>query len=83
MTRVRIDVLLRDEIRDPQGAAVRDGLERLGVAAERVRVGKHLVVDLGDDAPEGDALAEAVERACSRLLANPVIERWEWRVEEG
>lgn len=79
MTRVVIDVLLRDEILDPQGQAVERALPSLGFAGvSHVRIGKHIEIEI--DGLEGAALADAVEGMASQLLANPVLEQFRWRV---
>jgi len=76
--RVHIDVMLKDEILDPQGQAVERALPSLGFeGVGEVRIGKHVVVDLDDR----DDLDAVVERMADRLLANPVIETFSWRVE--
>ncbi|MDP9405234.1 MAG: phosphoribosylformylglycinamidine synthase subunit PurS [Actinomycetota bacterium] len=78
VARVHIDVMLKDEILDPQGQAIERALPSLGFTGVReVRVGKHIVVDLDD----GDDLDRRVEAMADRLLANPVIERFSYRVE--
>jgi len=65
-------VTLKREVLDPQGEAVRKGLEALGVAGVReVRVGKLVEVELDESA--GDP-QEALRIAVERLLVNPVIE---------
>ncbi len=81
MPRVHIDVMLKDEILDPQGQAVERALPRLGFEGVRgVRVGKHVVIDLDE---EGEELDARIAEMPSRLLANPVIEQATWRVEAG
>jgi phosphoribosylformylglycinamidine synthase subunit PurS len=78
---VHIDVMLRDEILDPQGQAVERALPELGfTGVAGVRIGKHVEVTLDEGDPV--QLAEQVEAMASRLLVNPVIERFTWRVEE-
>ena len=78
MTRVHIDVMLKDEILDPQGQAIERALPSLGFEGVRgVRVGKHVVLDVDD---RGD-LEEQVADMADKLLANPVIERFTVRVE--
>ncbi len=43
--RARIDVMLKPLVNDPQGLAVRDGLQTLGFeGVATVRVGKHIEV---------------------------------------
>jgi len=79
--RVAIDVMLREEILDPQGQAVERALPGLGFpGVSGVRIGKHIVVELpaGIDATQ---LAAQVEALAAKLLANPVLERFTWRVE--
>jgi phosphoribosylformylglycinamidine synthase subunit PurS len=75
---VHIDVMLKDEILDPQGQAIERALPALGFdGVSDVRVGKHIALDL----PDGADVAEQVARMAERLLTNPVIETYTWRVE--
>ena len=79
---MRASVLVRPKagIRDPQGDAVRQSLRKLGFDVWSARVGR--VVDLDVDANDaGDARAQ-IERMCDELLANPLIESFEIRLEE-
>jgi phosphoribosylformylglycinamidine synthase len=79
VVRVHIDVMLRDEILDPQGQAVERALPSLGFTGVRdVRIGKHIVLDVDGDGAE---LGATVEALAGKLLANPVLERFTWRVE--
>ncbi len=78
MPRVHIDVMLKDEILDPQGQAIERALPQLGFAGVRsVRVGKHFELDV-DDAAD---LEERVREMADKLLANSVIERFAYHVE--
>jgi phosphoribosylformylglycinamidine synthase subunit PurS len=80
MPRVHIDVMLKDEILDPQGQAIERSLPAMGFEGVRdVRVGKHIVLDID----EADGWREQVDRLCDKLLANPVIERFSWRVDDS
>jgi phosphoribosylformylglycinamidine synthase len=77
VARVSIDVMLKDEILDPQGQAIERALPELGFAGVAdVRVGKHIELEL----PDGDDLEERVEAMASDLLANPVIESYTYRL---
>lgn len=77
MPRVSIDVMLKDEILDPEGQAIERALPELGFAgAADVRVGKHIELEL----PDGDDLEERIEAMAADLLANPVIESYTYRV---
>lgn len=78
MPHVHIDVMLKDEILDPQGQAVQRALPTLGYdGIDGVRVGKHIELDVRDDAD----LAGMIDGLAGRLLANPVIEQFTWRVD--
>jgi phosphoribosylformylglycinamidine synthase subunit PurS len=79
VARVVVDVMLKPEILDPQGQAVAGALPRLGVSGvSSVRIGKRIEIEFAGDAD----LARAQEIA-DRLLANPVIEDFTLRVEDG
>jgi phosphoribosylformylglycinamidine synthase len=69
----------KEGILDPQGEAVRGSLQKLGFAVDSVRVGRVIDVELVAD-DEAEAHAQ-VERMCSELLANPLIESFQIRVE--
>ena len=62
----------RDGILDPQGEAVRGSLRKLGFDVGSVRVGR--VIDVELEAADPAFAREQVERMCSELLANPLIE---------
>jgi phosphoribosylformylglycinamidine synthase PurS subunit len=80
---VRATVLVRPKegILDPQGDAVRGSLDHLGFAVREARVGR--LIDLEVDAASVEEARAAVEQMCERLLANPLIERFEVHVEEA
>lgn len=79
---VRIDVILRPLVNDPQGLAVRDGLHALGFAdVATVRVGKRIEVRVA--AADAAAAEQAVRAMCEQLLANPVIEQFSLAVTEA
>jgi len=77
----KIYVTLKQVILDPQGKAVKNSLRALGYdQVQDVRVGKYLVLTL-----ETDDRAQAereVREMCDRLLANPVIEDYEYELRE-
>ena len=62
----------KDGMLDPQGDAVRGSLRKLGFEVGSVRVGR--VIDVELDAADPTLAREQVERMCSELLANPLIE---------
>lgn len=73
--KVRVHVMLKDGVLDPQGEAVRHALGTLGFGGvSGVRQGKVIELDL---AGSDKAAAEAEVRAmCEKLLANTVIEKF-------
>ena len=73
MGRIVVDVMLKPEILDPQGQAVRGALPRLGLNQfTDVRQGKRFVLSVDGEVTEAH-LASARE-AAETLLSNPVIE---------
>ena len=76
-----IRVFPKSEVRDPQGEAVRSALRSLGLAVSDVRTGKEIVVTF--DAEDEPTALEAVSRMGRELLANPVIEQYEFSLNKG
>jgi phosphoribosylformylglycinamidine synthase PurS subunit len=80
VARVVVDVMLKPEILDPQGQAVVAALARLGFdSITAVRQGKRFEVEV--DGELTDARLDEVRQAAGTLLANPVIEDFDVRVE--
>ena len=77
-----IDIMPLKELLDPQGKAVNSGLKKLDIqSVEDVRVGKHITLRFNDAANKEEA-EEKTELACKKLLANPVIESYQYEVKE-
>jgi phosphoribosylformylglycinamidine synthase len=79
---VKAVVLIRpkDGILDPQGEAVRQSLRKLGFDVSTARVGRVVDIELGDVDGNAAKATGAVERMCTELLANPLIESYEIRI---
>lgn len=76
--KIRALVTLKPSVLDPQGEAIRRALAsdaEAGAAFASVRQGK--LFDLDIDAESREAAEAAARRACERLLANEVMERFE------
>jgi phosphoribosylformylglycinamidine synthase len=71
----------KDGILDPQGDAVRHSLRKLGFEVSSARIGRVVDLELATDDRE-DAQAQ-VQRMCSELLTNPLIESFEIRFEDA
>ena len=70
-----INIMPLDELLDPQGKVIGSNLPRLGITGvENVRVGKHITMEI-ETASEAEA-EEIARISCSKLLANPVIEKY-------
>lgn len=77
-----VEVRLRPGIADPAGATVEAALPALGFEGIRdVRMGKAVRMEV--DATDEASARLQVEQLCRRLLANPVIEEAEIRIESG
>jgi phosphoribosylformylglycinamidine synthase len=69
--------MLKPEILDPQGQAVANALPRLGVSdVASVRIGRRVEIEF-----EGEADIERAREIADKLLANPVIENFQVKVE--
>ena len=78
---VRIDVTHLPGVLDPQGATVERALPALGYDnVGEVSIAK--TIRLVVDAPSVDAARAQVDDMCTRLLANPVIERYTVELHE-
>lgn len=77
-----VQVQLKPSVNDPQGLSIRGGLHALGFRdVEAVRAGK--LIQLWLEAPDREAAHSAVDRMCSSLLANPVIEQYSFSLIEA
>ncbi len=74
--RVRVFVTPKVGVLDPEGRAVQRALNDLGYAeVQDVQIGKLVTLELETDDPK--RARELVREICEKLLANPVIERYE------
>jgi phosphoribosylformylglycinamidine synthase subunit PurS len=71
----------KPEVRDPQGEAVGGALRSLGQDVRGVRTGKEIVVTFEADGE--DAARESVRVMGNELLANPVVEDFEYDLAVG
>jgi phosphoribosylformylglycinamidine synthase len=74
-----IDIMPLKALLDPQGKATTNSLKNIGFSdISNVRIGKHITLEI-----EADSKEKAMERtneACNKLLANPIMEGYEYTV---
>jgi phosphoribosylformylglycinamidine synthase subunit PurS len=80
---VKVNVIVKpkEAVLDPQGNAVRNAMQHLGMPEVRsVRIGKFMEIDIeGADAD----LEKRLHGLCRDLLSNPVIEDYELQKPNG
>ena len=78
----KIHVILKPTVNAPQGLTIKGGLQQLGFqGVESVRSGKYFEISIQAE-DESDAKV-LVDGMCEKLLANPVIENYEFTVSKS
>jgi len=78
--KAEIDVMPLKALLDPQGKAVTGSMKNLGLEAiQNVRIGKHITLEI--DAPTKEEASDKVNEACKKLLANQIMEFYEFTLE--
>lgn len=81
MYKAQIKISLRKTILDPQGKTVENSLHHLGYKnISGTRIGKH--IEFVIDTPDENQAKQIIEEACSKLLANPVMEDYSYTLEK-
>lgn len=81
MFKVTVIVKRKTAILDPQGKAVEQGAKLLGYEnVSQTRIGKYIEFDL-NISNRSDAEKEVIDYA-EKLLSNPVMEDFEYKLEE-
>ncbi|GLO65201.1 phosphoribosylformylglycinamidine synthase subunit PurS [Oceanobacillus kimchii] len=79
MKKVTVYITLKPGVLDPQGKAIQESLQSLGYQeVDDARVGKYIELQV----EEGPNIEERITEMCDRLLANPVIENYQFDLEE-
>jgi len=80
--RAEIDIMPLKALLDPQGKAVTASMRNVGLAEiKNVRIGKHITLEI--DAKNKDIANEKVTESCTKLLANQIMESFEFTLEEA
>jgi phosphoribosylformylglycinamidine synthase len=78
----RVYVSLKPTVNDPEGITIGSALTSLGFeGVEGVRSGRYFQVTL--TAKDEKKASKLVDQMCARLLANPVIETYTFKVDEA
>lgn len=81
MYRAKVTVTLKPDVMDPQGQAIQEAAHHLGLSAiKNLRVGRYFEFDV--DATDENVAATCVELICDKLLANPIIETYEFTLRD-
>ena len=79
--KAEINVMPLKALLDPQGKAVTASMGNIHLSEiKNVRIGKHISLEV--DAPNQEVAHKKVEEACKKLLANPIMEFFEFTLEE-
>jgi phosphoribosylformylglycinamidine synthase len=77
-----INIMPLKELLDPQGKAVNNSLHNLGLTGvQDVRIGKHILMNV--EAANKEAAEAMTREACKKLLANQVMESFDFTIIEG
>ena len=81
MIKAQVHVTLKKGILDPQGTTISKSISTLGFdGVSEVRVGKYFELII-KTLPKAE-LEEKVNAICDKLLANPNIENYRWKIVE-
>ena len=78
----KINVMPLKALLDPQGKTVTASMKRINLPEiDNVRIGKHITLEI--DAADQAAAEQKVEDTCKKLLANPIMEFYEYSVTKA
>ena len=81
MYRAKVLIKRRPSILDPQGKAVEIGAQHLGLTnIKNTRIGKYIEFDV--DTIDKTEAEKEVSNYCNKLLANPIMEDYEFTLSE-
>jgi phosphoribosylformylglycinamidine synthase subunit PurS len=77
----QINVMPLKALLDPQGKAVTGSMKNLHLTEiENVRIGKHITLEV--NATSKETAQQKVDEACKKLLANPIMESYDFTLTE-
>lgn len=76
----KINIMPKEALLDPQGNAVKKAMNNLKLSSQKVRIGKHIIIELSCET-EKEA-SNIIEDSCKKLLANQITEEYSYTIEE-
>ena len=81
MLKAEINIILKRTVADPQGLTVKHALESLGYKnLADVRMGKLVIIELNSQ--DKKRAQQQINQMCIKLLANPIIEDYHFKIKE-
>ena len=78
--KAKIIITPKKAVLDPQGKTVQNALAHMGFnGIGAVHVGKYLEIEL--DGTDKETARANIDRACHKILSNPVIEDYRFEIE--
>ena len=76
----KINIMPKEALLDPQGNAVKKAMNNLKLSSQKVRIGKHIIIELSCET-EKEA-SNIIKESCKKLLANQITEEYSYTIEE-
>lgn len=76
----KINIMPKEALLDPQGNAVRKAMNNLKLSSQKVRIGKHIIIELSCETKK--EASNIIEESCKKLLANQITEEYTYTIEE-
>ena len=81
MLNAEIYITLKKTVLDPQGETIKHALESMGYQGiKEVRIGKIVTLKLNHQCTKKSK--QQIEEMCRKLLANPIIEDYSFKIKE-
>jgi len=81
MLKAEINITLKRTVADPQGLTIKHALESLGYKdLADVRMGKLVIIKL--NFKDKKRAQQQINQMCKKLLANPIIEDYHFKIKE-
>ena len=81
MLKAEIYITLKKTVADPQGLIIKHALESLGYKeVDQARIGKLITLRLS--LKDKKIAEKKITEMCKKLLANPIIEEYTFKIEE-